>query len=67
MQYWIKYKYKPISKKVIDIDNVVNYIKLLLDNDKFISIREIVNCLFKKFKQHFSRNFVYTIIVRKLK
>jgi len=41
-------------------------IKLLIDKDKFITIREIVSKLNDQFKKKFSNSLIYTVIVKQL-
>jgi len=64
--YWVNYKYQPKHKETVDIKKLMESIKLLIDNDKFITIREIVNKLNDQFKKKFSNSLVYAVIVRQL-
>lgn len=64
--YWINYKYKPKSNKTFDLNKLVQSVKLFIDKNKFIIIREIAKKLNYQFKINFSNSLVYTIIIKQL-
>ena len=57
---------KPKPKKITDIPKVIKYVKSLLINDKFISIKDIRTKTSKKFGIMYSNSFIYTLVVKKL-
>lgn len=62
---WVNNISHKISK--ISINNLVIFIKKLIDSDKFITIKQIKNKASFKFKKKYSLSFIYTIIKNKLK
>lgn len=65
-----KISQKTVSEQLFDIHKlnyIINFIKQLIDYNKFISIQKIQTCVFYKFNKNFSSSFIYNIIHKKLK
>lgn len=60
---WVKNMIIPAK---MDMDNMINFIKKLIDNDKFITIRKIRDEILKISKKMYSLSFIYTIVKKKL-
>jgi len=56
---------KPV--KLNNLDDVIPFISKCLDNNKYITIKDIKLKLYKKFNHPYSYSFIYTIIKNKLK
>ena len=66
LQRWVNNITFPKSIKV-NLDDIILFIRKCLDNNKFITIKNIKSKICKKFNHQYSCSFIYTIIKSKLK
>ena len=65
IHYWINYKYTPKTKN-IPFNEINIFIKNLLDNNNFITIKQITKLTNNKFNTKLSKSFIHTTIKQKL-